>query len=179
MFVETIANPRTQVADLARIGELCRARGILYVVDNTMTSPYLFRPKAVGAGLVVNSLTKSIGGHGNALGGALTDTGLFDWTRFPNIADNYKNAAPALWGMAQIREKALRDCRRHAGGRAAHHIAVGAETLALRMERMRQCAGAGALSGRTSEVRAVYYPGSTRIRSTRWRAELFALTVRC
>src|SRR6476620_6952033 len=54
VFVETIANPRTQIADLARIGELCRERGILYVVDNTMTTPWLFRPKAVGAGLVVN-----------------------------------------------------------------------------------------------------------------------------
>ena len=60
VFVETIANPRTQIADFTKIGELCRQRGILYVVDNTMTSPYLFRPKAVGAGLVVNSLTKSI-----------------------------------------------------------------------------------------------------------------------
>ena len=52
VFVETIANPRVQVADLARIGELCRARGILYIVDNTMTSPWLFRPKDVGAGLI-------------------------------------------------------------------------------------------------------------------------------
>src|SRR4051812_13037230 len=49
VFVETIANPRTQVADLARIGTLCRQRGILFIVDNTMTSPYLFQPKAVGA----------------------------------------------------------------------------------------------------------------------------------
>ena len=62
----------------------CAARaGILYVVDNTMTSPWLFRPKTVGASLVVNALTKYIGGHGNALGGSVTDTGLFDWTRFP------------------------------------------------------------------------------------------------
>src|SRR5262245_49138843 len=96
VFVETIANPRTQVADLARIGALCAARGILYVVDNTMTSPALFRPKTVGAGLVVNALTKYIGGHGNALGGSVTDTGLFDWTRYPNIADNYKALKPAL-----------------------------------------------------------------------------------
>ena len=83
VFVETIANPRTQIADLAKIGELCREKGILYIVDNTMTTPYLFRPKAVGAGLVINALTKSIGGHGNALGGSLTDTGVFDWTRLP------------------------------------------------------------------------------------------------
>jgi len=86
VFVETIANPRTQVADLARIGELCRARGLLYVVDNTMTSPWLFLPVTVHAGLVVNALTKYIGGHGNALGGAVTDTGQFDWTAFGNIA---------------------------------------------------------------------------------------------
>jgi O-acetylhomoserine (thiol)-lyase len=63
VFVETIANPRTQIADLKRIGALCAERGILFVVDNTMTSPYLFRPVAVGAGLVVNSLTKSIAGR--------------------------------------------------------------------------------------------------------------------
>src|SRR5206468_9934581 len=65
VFVETIANPRTQVADLKRIGELCAKRGVVYIVDNTMTSPYLFRPKAVHASLVVNALTNYIGGHGN------------------------------------------------------------------------------------------------------------------
>src|SRR6266581_7174333 len=57
VFVETIANPRTQVADLKRIGELCASRGLIYAVDNTLTSPYLFRPKAVKASLVVNALT--------------------------------------------------------------------------------------------------------------------------
>ena len=87
VFVETIANPRTQIADLARLGALCRERGILYVVDNTITSPYLFCPKKVGASLVVNALTKAIGGHGNALGGSLTDSGLFDWSHYPNIAE--------------------------------------------------------------------------------------------
>jgi O-acetylhomoserine (thiol)-lyase len=160
VFVETIANPRTQVADLARIGELCRARGILYVVDNTMTTPYLFRPKAVGAGLVVNSLTKSIGGHGIALGGALTDTGLFDWTAYPNIADNFRKQAPSAQGMAQVRAKALRDFGASLGPEAAHHIAVGAETLALRMERT--CANALALARMLEadpRVANVYYPG--------------------
>jgi O-acetylhomoserine (thiol)-lyase len=160
VFVETIANPRTQVADLKHIGQLCEQRGILYVVDNTMTSPYLFRPKSVGAGLVVNALTKSIGGHGNALGGSLTDTGLYDWTRYPNIFDTYKRFASPQWGMAQIRAKALRDFGGSLGPEAAHHLAVGAETMALRMER--ECASALAVSQMLESdprVAAVYYPG--------------------
>jgi O-acetylhomoserine (thiol)-lyase len=160
VFVETIANPRTQVADLKRIGDLCRARGILYVVDNTMTSPYLFQPKAVGASLVVNALTKSIGGHGNALGGSLTDTGLYDWTRYPNILDAYKRYAPPQWGMAQIRAKALRDFGGTLGPEAAHHLAVGAETMALRLER--ECANAMAVARMLEadpRVAAVHYPG--------------------
>ena len=77
VFTETIANPGTQVADLAVIGEICRERGLVYVVDNTPTSPWMFRPSSVGASLVMNSLS-IIGGHGNALGGAVTDTGLYD-----------------------------------------------------------------------------------------------------
>ncbi len=160
VFVETIANPRTQIADLKRIGELCKARGILYVVDNTMTTPYLFRPKSVHAGLVINALTKSIGGHGNALGGSLTDTGMYDWSLFANIAANYKKAAPALWGITQIRAKGLRDFGASLAPEAAHHIAVGAETLALRMERT--CANALALAAMLEadpRVAAVYYPG--------------------
>lgn len=160
VFVETIANPRTQIADLKRIGELCRARGILFVVDNTMTSPYLFQPKAVGAGLVVNSLTKSIAGHGNVLGGALTDTGLFDWSAFPNIAANFRKQPAAQQGMAQVRAKALRDFGATLAPDAAHQIAVGAETIALRMER--ECANAMALASMLEadpRVAVVHYPG--------------------
>jgi O-acetylhomoserine (thiol)-lyase len=160
VFVETIANPRTQIADLKRIGQLCAERGILYIVDNTMTSPYLFRPKDVGAGLVVNALTKSIGGHGNALGGALTDTGAYDWSRFPNIFENYKKNPAAQWGLVQIRAKALRDFGASLAPEAAHHIAVGAETLALRMERTSANARALAEMLEADErVAAVYYPG--------------------
>ncbi|MDQ6621228.1 MAG: cystathionine gamma-synthase family protein [Pseudomonadota bacterium] len=160
VFVETIANPRVQVADLARIGELCRARGILYIVDNTMTTPWLFTPREVGAGLVVNALTKYIGGHGNALAGSITDTGLYDWTCYPNIADNYKSSKPAMWGITQMRKKGLRDFGGTLSPEQAHHIAVGAETLALRMDRI--CANALALAqclAAEPAVRAVYYPG--------------------
>ncbi len=160
VFVETIANPRTQVADLARIGALCKARGVLFVVDNTMTSPALFRPKSVDAGLVVNALTKYIGGHGNALGGSVTDTGLFDWTRYPNIAENYKaTEAGAVGHPAAAQEGAARlgrDACRRAG--PPHQRRRG--DARARMERT--CANAQALAeflAAQPKVRAVYYPG--------------------
>ena len=160
VFVETIANPRTQVSDLAGIGALCRDRGVVYVVDNTITSPYLFQPVEVDASLVVNSLTKYIGGHGNALGGAITETGKFDWTGFENVYETYRNGDPAKWAITQIRKKGLRDFGATLGPESAHHLAVGAETLALRMER--QCANAQALTAYLDthdKVRRVYYPG--------------------
>jgi O-acetylhomoserine (thiol)-lyase len=175
VFVETIANPRTQIADLKRIGQLCRDRGIVYVVDNTMTSPYLFRPKMVGASLVVNALTKSIAGHGVALGGSLTDTGLYDWTKFPNILDTYKRYVHAQWGMAQIRAKSLRDFGGTLGPEVAHHIAVGAETMALRMDR--ECTNALALATMLEadeRVAAVYYPGLQSHPQHRLASELFS-----
>ncbi|MBU6269925.1 MAG: cystathionine gamma-synthase family protein [Betaproteobacteria bacterium] len=135
VFVETIANPATQVADLAGIGELCAQRGVLYVVDNTMTSPWLFLPRSVKASLSINSLTKWIGGHGNALGGSVSDTGLFDWSAYPNIAAPYRKGNPANWGLQQIRKKGLRDLGATLSAEHAHRLAVGAETLALRMDR--------------------------------------------
>lgn len=160
VFVETIANPGTQIADLSRIGRLCAERGILYVVDNTTTSPYLFQPKRVNASLVINSLTKYIGGHGNALGGAVTDTGLYDWTRFPNISDGYKKAEVSLWGITQIRKKGLRDLGSTLAAEAAHRLAIGAETLALRMDRA--CSNALQLAhffAAHPKVAKVHYPG--------------------
>ena len=174
VFVETIANPRTQIADLARIGAICTARNLIYVVDNTMTSPWLFKPKAVGASLVINALTKYIGGHGNALAGSLTDTGLYDWTRFPNILDSYKSAKPAMWGITQVRKKGLRDFGATLAAEPAHLIAVGAETLALRMTR--QCENAQALAdflAGHAAVGAVYYPGLARHPQHALAAELF------
>ncbi len=160
VFVETIANPRTQIAALEEVGELCRDRGLVYVVDNTMTSPYLFQPRTVQASLVVNSLTKYIGGHGNALGGAVTEMGCFDWRGFDNIYDTYRKGDPSSWGITQIRKKGLRDFGAALGPEAAHHIAVGAETLALRLDR--QCATAEALARYLDahpRVKRVYYPG--------------------
>jgi len=160
VFVETIANPRTQVSALEEIGALCADNGLVYVVDNTMTSPYLFQPKAVNASLVVNSLTKYIGGHGNALGGAITEMGQYDWAQFDNIYDTYKTGAAEKWAITQIKKKGLRDFGAALAPEAAHHIGVGAETLALRMER--QCANATAMTrflAAHPKVQAVYFPG--------------------
>ena len=131
VFVETIANPRTQVTALSEIGDLCEAKGLIYFVDNTMTSPYLFQPKSVKASLVINSLTKYISGHGNALGGAVTEMGQFDWERFNNIYDTYRTGNPQMWGLTQIKKKGLRDFGAALTAESAHHISVGSETLAL------------------------------------------------
>ncbi|MDT8427652.1 MAG: cystathionine gamma-synthase family protein [Pseudomonadales bacterium] len=160
VFVETIANPVTQIADLEGAGKFCRDHGLIYFVDNTMTSPWLFTPRSVGASLVLNSLTKFIGGHGNALGGTVTDTGLYDWQNFPNIIDIYRKGDPALWGTTQIRKKGLRDFGATLGPEAAHHLAVGSETLNLRQDRA--CENALELAqfcARHPLIRHVYYPG--------------------
>lgn len=160
VFVETIANPCTQVSDLEGIGRLCEERGLLYVVDNTMTSPWLFRPVTVGAGLVINSLTKFIAGHGDVLGGAVTETGRFDWSRYPNIYDVYKKGEPSGWGLLQIKKKGLRDTGGTLSAMAAHQIAIGAETLALRLDRSSSNAQTlAAFFAHHPAIERVFYPG--------------------
>jgi O-acetylhomoserine (thiol)-lyase len=160
VFVETIANPVTQVADLAAIGDLCANKNLVYFVDNTMTSPWLFLPVAVKASLVINSLTKYIGGHGNALGGSVTDTGLFDWSEFENIYDNYKLNDAQQWGITQIRKKGLRDFGAALAPEAAHLISTGSDTLSMRITKA--CSNAKAIAEFCEshpKVRKVFYPG--------------------
>lgn len=160
VFTETIANPGTQIADLKGVGQWCENEGLVYVVDNTLSSPWLCRGIDVKASLVVNSLSKYIGGHGNALGGMVTETGLFDWSAYPNIADAYRKGKPTLWGLTQIKKKGLRDMGATLGSDAAHRLAVGAETLSLRMDQA--CANALALAQYLDEhdkVSKVMYPG--------------------
>jgi O-acetylhomoserine (thiol)-lyase len=160
VFSETIANPATQIADLHGIGKICASHGLVFCVDNTMTSPHLFNPKSIGASLVVNSLTKYIGGHGNALGGVVTETGNYDWALFDNIYDTYRKGDTNLWGITQIKKKGLRDLGASLGPDAAHHLAVGSETLPMRMDRACKNAQALAEFCETQEkVNKVYYPG--------------------
>ncbi len=160
VFVETIANPVTQISDLEKIGIWCESKKCLYVVDSTMTSPYLFQPKNVKASLIIHSLTKYIGGHGHALGGAVTDTGLFDWEQFSNIFDLYKKNPVPNWGILQIRKKGLRDFGGTLSSNEAHLLSMGLETLHLRMRE--SCSNALALAILLNEhplVEQVYYPG--------------------
>jgi O-acetylhomoserine (thiol)-lyase len=160
VFVETVANPRTQVADLQGIGMLCKQRGLLYIVDSTMSTPCLIQPKSIGASLVLHSLSKSICGHGNALGGSISDTGLFDWSQYPNVLPAYKKGPSQGWGLLQIRKKGLRDMGATLSAEHGHRIAAGAETLPLRIERA--CANARALAGwlqAEPRVARVHYPG--------------------
>lgn len=174
LLTETIANPRTQVADLRRIGRLCAARGILFVVDSTLSTPALCRPKDFQAGLVVHSLSKGISGHGNAMGGAVIDTGVFDWSRDANILPVYRKGPAQAWGLLQIRKLGLRDFGAALRAEDAHRIAMGVETLALRVAAA--CANAMALADWLSarpEVRRVHYPGLQSHPQHALAAELF------
>ena len=160
VFTETIANPGTQLADLAGIGELCRELNLVYVIDNTLTSPWMFQARSVGASLVMNSLSKYISGHGDALGGSITDTGLYDWSGYANIYDSYRKGPATGWGLLQIKKKGLRDMGGTLSADSAHRIAVGAETLALRMAA--HCSNALALARMLQAhpgVARVLYPG--------------------
>lgn len=174
VFVESLANPGTYVADLRGIGRWCEAEGLVYVLDNTLVTPWLCTGKSVGASLVVNSLSKHIGGHANALGGAVTDTGLYDWSNYPNIAEVYRSGNPSSWGLTQIKKKGLRDMGGTLSSDAAHRIAVGSETLALRMERA--CSNALALARALSQhprVSRVTYPGLEQHPQHQRATELF------
>ena len=160
VFVETIANPVTQIADLEAIGKVCQKENLIYVVDGTLTTPYSFQAKAVGASLSVASLTKYIGGHGDVLGGAVTELGVYDWQSFDNIYEPYRTFAVEKQGITQIRKKGLRDLGASLHAQAAHTLSIGLETLALRYER--QCENALKLAdylNSHAKVKKVHYPG--------------------
>ena len=146
IFVESLANPGGTFVDLEKIGEVARAHGLPFIVDNTMASPYLVRPIDHGADIVVHSLTKFIGGHGNSMGGVIVDGGSFDWTKSGNypmlseprpeyggivLHETFGNFAFAI----ACRVLGLRDFGPSISPMNAFLILTGAETLALRMQR--------------------------------------------
>ncbi len=161
IFVETIANPKTQIADLLKIGELCKKKNLVYIIDNTITTSYLFSPKAAGASFSLISLTKYIAGHGNTLGGCITDLGNYNWENFDNILDIYKSQDKKSWALLQIKKKGLRDFGSTLSPLESHLISIGMETLFLRMEK--QCQNTKKLCDfleQHSKIDQVFYPGS-------------------
>ena len=176
VFVETIANPRTQVADLARIGEVCARHGLVYVVDNTLTSPWLFRPIDGRREPVVNALTKSIGGHGNALGGSVTDTGRYDWTALPQHPRQLQGRGPEALGDHADPQEGTARLGRHAVRRAgAPPVGRRGDARAAHGSPMRQCARARAIPGVASaRARGPLSGACRRTRSTTARARCSA-----
>jgi O-acetylhomoserine (thiol)-lyase len=110
IFVETISNPGMDVPDLPALAEIARAHRIPLVVDSTLTSPALVRPRDFGADIVVHSTTKYINGHGTAIGGALIDTGRYDWANglFPDLAAVAKRAGRLAF-LSHLRMLIYRD----------------------------------------------------------------------
>ena len=146
IFIESLANPGGVIMDINGIAEVARKHHIPLIVDNTMATPYLCRPIEQGADIVVHSLTKFMGGHGNSMGGAIVDGGTFDWTkddRYPLLteprpeyndmilAETFGNFAFAI----ACRVLGLRDLGPAISPFNSFQIITGIETLPLRMQR--------------------------------------------
>lgn len=160
LFCESIANPVTQVADLKAIGNICEHNGIIFALDNTMTPSALLDANSVKASLLITSLTKYVAGHGSVLGGVLVDMGSFDWTENKNISEHYKVADTAQWGLTQIKKRGLRDMGATLAPEAAAQVAIGLETMTMRLHKT--CNNALALAQFLSalpQVKTVHYPG--------------------
>ncbi len=170
LFAETIGNPGGNVLDIEAVAEIAHDHGAPLMVDNTFATPFLCRPMAWGADIVVYSATKFLGGHGTSIGGAVVDSGEFDWSngRFPVIAE----PSEAYHGLAfhetfgvygylmKLRAETLRDLGAAMSPFNAFLFAQGIETLPLRMRQHVQNAGAIANHlAQHEKVLAVSYPG--------------------
>jgi len=156
VFCESIGNPAGNVVDLERLSGIAHAAGVPLIVDNTVATPYLCRPFEHGADIVIHSLTKYIGGHGNSIGGVIVDSGKFDWAahaeRFPVMNEPdpsyhgvvYTEALGAAAFIGRCRVVPLRNTGAALSPMNAFLILQGLETLGLRMER--HCDNAEALA---------------------------------
>ncbi|WP_418745508.1 O-acetylhomoserine aminocarboxypropyltransferase/cysteine synthase family protein [Frisingicoccus sp.] len=146
VFIETLGNPNSDVADIEKIAAIAHAHKIPLVVDNTFATPYLVRPIEYGADIVVHSATKFIGGHGTTIGGVIVDGGKFDWEasgKFPSLTEpnpsyhgvSFTKAAGAAAFVTKIRAILLRDTGATLSPFHAFIFLQGLETLSLRVER--------------------------------------------
>lgn len=145
VYTESVGNPKNNVDDFEAIGQITRAAGIPFIVDNTVTTPYLFRPLDHGADIVVYSLTKFIGGHGTSIGGAVVDGGRFPWDngKFPELTEpdpsyhgiKYWEALGNLAYILKMRLTLLRDMGACLSPFNSFQFLQGLETLHVRMPR--------------------------------------------
>ena len=153
-FGETIANPKNDVLDIETIAKIAHENEVPLIVDNTVATPYLIKPIEWGADVVVHSATKFLSGHGNAIVGAIVDSGKFDYARYPNRFKDFNQPDPSYHGLVyaqalgvgsafganlsyifKIRLSLLRDIGAAVSPFNAWLLAQGLETLSLRMER--------------------------------------------
>ncbi len=170
IFIETLGNPNSNVIDIEKIAGIAHAHGIPLVIDNTFATPYLVRPIAYGADIVVHSATKFIGGHGTAIGGVIVDSGNFDWNKsgnYPWISEpnpsyhgvSFTAAARAAAFVTYIRAILLRDTGAAISPFHAFIFLQGLETLSLRVERHVQNAlQIVAYLAKHPQVEAVHHP---------------------
>ena len=146
MIGETIGNPGLEVLDIPRVAEIAHAAGVPLLIDSTFATPYLCQPIALGADIVMHSITKWIGGHGIAIGGVIVDGGRFDYaasSKFPTITEPYAGYHGIVFGeefgpsafIMRARAEGLRDFGACLSPTNAFHLLQGVETLGLRMQR--------------------------------------------
>ncbi len=147
IFCESIGNPAGNIVDIERLAGIAKANGVPLIVDNTVATPYLCRPIEMGASIVIHSLTKYICGHGTAIGGAIVDSGTFDWAankqRFPMLCEPdpsyhgvvYTEALGPAAYIGRCRVVPLRNTGAAISPQNAFLILQGLETLGLRMDR--------------------------------------------
>ena len=145
LYGETISNPRGNVLDIEAVAKIAHEHGIPLVIDNTFATPYVCRPIDYGADIVVHSLTKFMGGHGNSIGGAIVDAGKFDWNngKFPQLTEpsrayhgmKFSEAFGNLAFILRARVEGLRDLGPCMSPFTSFLFLQGIETLSLRMDR--------------------------------------------
>jgi O-acetylhomoserine (thiol)-lyase len=153
-FGETIANPKNEILDIASVAKVAHEFGVPLIVDNTVATPFLIKPIEHGADVVIHSATKFLSGHGNAVVGAIVDSGKFDYAKYPDRFKNFNEPDPSYHGLVfaqalgvgsafganlsyifKIRLQLLRDIGAAVSPFNAWLLAQGLETLSLRMER--------------------------------------------
>jgi O-acetylhomoserine (thiol)-lyase len=153
-FGETIANPKNEILDIKAVADVAHEVGVPLIVDNTVATPFLIKPIEFGADVVVHSATKFLSGHGNAVVGAIIDSGKFDYAQYPDRFPGFNKPDPSYHGLVfaqalgvgsafganlayifKIRLQLLRDVGAAVSPFNAWLLAQGLETLSLRMER--------------------------------------------